>query len=189
MWTTPFKLLDSVLDRVLAVVGGLLLAQVPAFLDAYMQRLDGHLGEAQRNIASWQEIADRVHLGDLHALAESYQAAQQPEVVEAGRKLAEDMVRLDELRAARKAIAEAPVWQRAAVFLWNMDSDIVRATAKEYVPNLPLDAESLIYGFLGLVLMLALYQGSKAGVKGVGRKILRPAQKQMPPRRRQAPQR
>ena len=187
MWTTPFKFLDSIFDRVLAVVGGLLLAQVPAFMTAYMQRLEGHVDEAQRNIASWQVIADRVHMGDLNKLMESYQASEQVEVSEAGNKMAFDVTRLEELQKARNAIANASVWERGLIFSWHMDQEIAGATAREFVPNLPLDPQSIVYGLLGLLLALSIYQGSKAGIRGIGRKVLNRSRSQVPPRRRDSP--
>ena len=163
--TYPARFADSLMDRLFAVVGAVLFSQIPGFISHYMQRLGGHLDEAQKNVAEWRAIAVRVADGSLFRLIDRYLNSGVAESVEAGRKCSADIARFEELQLALDAISKAPVWKRAWVFLRHVDGDIARSALAGYVPNVPIDPESLIYGLAGLVLGVALYQGSKAGCR------------------------
>lgn len=160
----PLNILDGLVDRVLVVIGGLLLAQLPGFINVYEQRLQGHVDEAALNVASWQIIADKTTNGRLDLLTEYYLASEKPQIHEAGQKLANDRQRLTRLRDAYASLQSASVWQRPWVFLSVVDMDMARATASDFTPALPINLEAGLYALLGVVVALAIYQGSKRGI-------------------------
>jgi hypothetical protein len=165
----PARFVDRLLDRVMAIVGAIGFSQAPGFIDNYLQRLGGHVAEAQRNVATWQTIADKSAHGDLHALIALYRVSDKTEVLEAGRKCTADVLRLEDLVSALDAIVAAPPWSRAVAFLRHLDADIARATAAQFVPTIPLNVEGLCYAIAGLMLALCVY----AGLKRAGRLALR----------------
>ena len=157
----PLRIADSVADRVVAVVGALLLCQVPGFISHYSQRLGGHLDEARLNVAGWEAIAQGATGGELDALMATYQTSALPAVLETGAKVAADLERLDHLTAAVAAFDSASLFTKPIVLLQHFDSAIVTATLSDYTPNLPVDAEGLVYAFIGLILGIVCYQGGK----------------------------
>jgi hypothetical protein len=161
----PVKVLDGLADRVIAVLGAITFSQVPGFITHYLQRLGGHVSEAQQNIASWQGIADETAGGSLRQLIELYQSAPATEVIAAGRKCAGDVARLHDLRAALDAIRDASPWERMFTFVRYADTSIAQETLASYVPNVPLDLESLVYGCCGLLVAFGLYQGAKGSAR------------------------
>lgn len=177
--TYPFRLLDSVIDRIVAIIGAMLLSQVPGFISHYVQRLGGHVAEARRNVQSWQEIADKTTNGSLDVLVQGYLNSDLQATVEAGNKCMADMARFEGLRSAMEAINNSTVLNKGFVFLKHVDMEIARGTAGSYVPNLPFDLESLAYAAAGLLLAMLLYQGLKFGLVAGVRRIAR--------RRRSAP--
>jgi hypothetical protein len=164
----PFRLLDSLADRICVVAGALLASQVPGYISHYVQRLNGHVAEAQKNIASWQEIANRMTSGSLRLLISRYELSDLPEAVAAGEKCSADLVRLQTMEQALSAIREAPAWGRLFSFLRHMDPDIARAAMREYPLNIPLDFESLAYAAVGIVVAMLLYEGTKTGARHAG---------------------
>jgi hypothetical protein len=111
-------------------------AQGPAFVQAYLQRLGGHVDEARRTLS---EISG----GATARLVED--GASRDRLVGA---FAE---RLSELEGSRHLIEDAtPLWRPVALFLHG-DREIASATAEAFTPAMPLDPASLAYAGLGLL--------------------------------------
>ena len=111
-------------------------AQGPAFVQAYLQRLGGHIDEAR------------------HTVFELRDGAMSRAVTDDGsrEKLVEVFsTRLADLEASRETILTAhPLW-RPVVMARQADRDIAAATAEAFTPAMPLDPTSLIYAAIGLV--------------------------------------
>jgi len=158
---------------VAAVVGAVAGSQVPGFMQHYMQRLGGHLDEAERNLQGWRDIAGTVGSSGVADLANSYVLTADPKVIAAGQKCMADITRVHELQGALTALQDASVWSRPFVFIRNLDPEIAKATLGSFTMNVPLDIEGLFYAASGLVLCLLLYLGLRqAGIMAVCR--LRP---------------
>lgn len=118
-------------------------AQGPAFVQAYLQRLGGHIDEARRTVSEVQNgAAGRTVTddGSRERLVEVFSA------------------RVAELEASRAAIIDAhPLW-RPVVMATEADPEIARATADAFTPAMPLDPTSLIYAGVGLVLGWAVWE-------------------------------
>lgn len=169
LWRWPLMGLDMVLDRLLAVAGALAASQVPGYIQHYTQRLAGHLQEARLNVQDWQAIADATSGGSLDALVDLYLANPVEAVVAAGEKCVSDIERVEELQGALTALQEAGLWQRGLVFVHQCDPDIARQTLNDFVPNIPLNAEGLLYALGGLLMTLGLYLVVKRAGGGIGR--------------------
>ena len=139
-----FAKIDSLAGTVFAAVAGILTSQFLAFIQQYRQRLGGHLAEAQ--LAARQTRDAQSNLLDP-AQADLLQAMQD---------------RVTALADAAGAIASAGPLALPRVFLFNFDADIVFGTLHDFRPALPLDATSLLYGVIGIILGWALYGWIKA---------------------------
>jgi hypothetical protein len=135
--------------------GTLGLGQAPAFMDQYQQRLGGRLDQAIETVERIR--ADALARGETLeqyialSLADSSSRAQ-----DAGRRAQEAVESLDGLRAAYAELSFAEPLGRPLVFARHLDTDIANATLRDFTPALPLTAEALAYGLLGLVLGLGL---------------------------------
>jgi hypothetical protein len=171
------RALDALVDRLWAVAGAVGLSQVPGYLSHYQQRLGGHLAEARRNVEAWREVVAKTGAETLDGLIARYLESGMKEAIEAGRKCAADVARLEELQRAVEAIRDAPVWSRFFVFMQNMEPDIARSALSSYKPNVPLDPESLAYALIGLLLALGLYYLLKklghTGLRAAARRLKR----------------
>lgn len=132
---------DSLTGTVLAAIGGVACAQLPVFVQQYLQRLGGHVDEARRMLAVFAD-ADTVQLLDAAA-------RQTVEALTNGR--------LRDLMERQQAILEATPWGRPLAFAQHFDRDIASATLAHFEPAIPLDALGLVYGACGMVAGWLLY--------------------------------
>jgi len=158
-WLKPlFSAGETLIDRILCVVGAVLFSQGPEFMQQYLQRLGGHLAEARRQYAQFEEIAGRAGR-TVRELAAQYIANTDPSVVGMGRLIGETETRINTLSAAEAALRDASVWERPFVFLRQLDWEIARGTSGVYKPAVPTTLEGLLYALAGVIMVLVLYHG------------------------------
>jgi hypothetical protein len=153
---------ESVLDRVLCVVGAVLFSQFPEFMQQYLQRLEGHLDEARLVVSRFKDAAAQSGMSLDQLLAGAAQNPD-PSMGRLGSVIRVSLARVDELNAADAALRGASVWTRPFVFLSHMDAGIARATLAIYRPAVPTTAEGLLYAAVGILFILALYHGAIKG--------------------------
>lgn len=147
---------DSLTDRILCVVGAVLLSQGPEFMQQYLQRLGGHLDEARRHLGAFQKTADQAGLS-LDRFINQTAANADPAVAKLGGVMTDAIERVNSLQTAHDALLHAALWERPFVFLRHLDPGIARATGSVYQPAVPTTAEGLVYALTGMLLILALY--------------------------------
>jgi hypothetical protein len=118
-------------------------AQGPALVQAYLQRLGGHIDEARRTVSELRDGATaRVVTDD----------GSRERLVDAF------TIRLNDLEASRAALTDAhPLWRPVTMGL-QADREIARATMDAFTPAMPLDFASLVYAGLGLALGWAVWE-------------------------------
>ena len=146
----------GLLDRALCVAGAVAFSQFPEFIQQYLQRLGGHLDEARRHLAEFQQTAAQSGLS-LDALIHQTSTNADPAVARLGGVMAETAARVDHLAAAQAALQDATVWTRPFVFLRHLDSSIAGGTWTAFRPAVPTTVEGLIYALAGMVVLLGLY--------------------------------
>lgn len=147
---------ENVLDRVLSVLGALVFAQAPEFMQQYLQRLGGHLDEARRQLQQFEQVAAQSGV-TLDRLIGQTTASAEPSVARLGHVIQDTVARVDTLTASQTALHDASLWTRPFVFLRYVDLDIARATATAFKPAVPTTLEGLVYALLGVGVMLAIY--------------------------------
>jgi len=140
----------TLIGAAIAALGAASAAQGPAFVQAYLQRLGGHIDEARRTLDELSGGSAARIVGD---------GAARDQLVGAFAD------RLGELEATRNAIEGAsPVWRPIALAV-NGDRDIASATAEAFTPALPLDGASLVYALVGLLIGWSVWELSQWPVK------------------------
>lgn len=156
-WAT--RKVDNLGSAVSGGAGGMGLSQAPAFTQAYLQRLGGHIDEARRTLA-------RIERGEMLGRLD---IADREEAV------AEFTARVHELEATHAAITDASPLFQPLVMLQHADTDIARRAWEAFTPAIPVDAPSLIYTATGLVLALLIYELIKSPAGLVRRRRRRQA--------------
>ena len=161
-WSRPFQPLlaagDGLMDRILCVLGAVVCSQLPEFIQQYLQRLGGHLDEARRQLAQFQEVAAQSGV-TLEQLIAKTRASVEPAVAQLATVMRETVERVDALASAESALRNASILTRPFVFLRHIDLSIAHATAAIFRPAVPTTPEGLVYAALGMLLALGLYHG------------------------------
>jgi hypothetical protein len=122
--------------------GGMGLSQAPAFTQAYLQRLGGHLDEARRTLSMVErgEWLQRLGVDDRQQAAAEFSA------------------RVSELEQAYLAISQSPALLQPMVMLQHSERDIAQRAWEHFTPAIPVDGPSLVYTGIGILLALIVYE-------------------------------
>ena len=139
-WLT--RRLDHLASAAFGGAGGISFSLAPAFTQAYLQRLGGHVDEARRTV-------EQVTAGELL-----------PWLAPEGRAtaVAELQLRLDELTALQQHIRDAPDLLRPLALLRHGEWSIAERAAGDFVPAIPLGIASLTWTGIGIVVAVVLYE-------------------------------
>ncbi len=148
--------LEKILNRALGVVGAIVGAQLPEFMQQYRQQLVARLDEARRLLANFAQVAHQAGLSLEQYLA---RLAGNPDPVasQTGRVIRNLSQRVDDLAAAELAWSNASGWTRPFAFGRHFDREIARSTWSVFRPAVPTTMEGVIYAGGGLALALVVY--------------------------------
>lgn len=149
-----FKWLRGLLDRLLLVAAVLCAGALPSFIAQYRQRLGGRLEQVIRDLAPFQEIANRLHGGSLDALIK-YHLASTDNTFHAEGQAIQDMVNsAASLRSAADAL-NADLWHQLWYLTRHLDTGLAGGTWSSFVPSVPITLDGLVFALIvGLLLWL-----------------------------------
>lgn len=133
---------DNLGSAVSGAGGGMGLSQAPAFTQAYLQRLGGHIDEARRTLGLIErgEMLEQLGMTDREAAIAQFTA------------------RVEELQQAFDAISDASPLLQPLIMLQHADSEIAGRVWEAFTPAIPVDAASLVYTGGGIVIALLIYE-------------------------------
>lgn len=154
-------ILSGLADRavlVAAFIGG---ATVPSFVAQYRQRLGGALEQARRDLAPFQQIADRTFGGDIGSLVEHHRRSTDTVFrgeAEAINLLSYSVKRLSDAVAGMTG----DLYAQLLYLVKSGDVDMLRATWYQFEPALAFTPQSLLAGLsigvaVWLVFMLLMH--------------------------------
>lgn len=150
-----FAKLVSLIGTIAAALLGAAASQTLAFINAYQQRLGGHVDEARRTLQGIQH-------GTL---------AGPPTDPAARDQLAQVFThRLAELQEAHQAILQAGVFRKPMAFIGHMDREIASATLDAFTPAVPLDLPSLVFALAGIAIGWALWETGRGAAGSLVRR-------------------
>ena len=137
--------ISTLIATVIAAIFGGAASQAVAFTNAYLQRLTGHLDEARRYL-------ENLRSGEVGRIVTEPVARDQ--LLEVFQR------RVTDLEAARDAIVNANAFMKPIICFYNFEEDIGSGTLDSFVPAIPLDLPSLVYGVVGIAIGLLLWDVS-----------------------------
>jgi hypothetical protein len=151
-----FRTFDGLIDRLLCVLGAVLFSQGPEFMQQYLQRLGGHLQEAQRQLGLFREAASRAG-STLEEFVVQTRTNANAGVAHLSSVMGDAIDRTASLQSAHDALTHSSLWTRPFVFIRHVDPAIAKATWVAYLPAVPTTAEGLLYALAGMLFFLVLY--------------------------------
>jgi len=163
--TYPLRAVDGIAGKVAATAGALSFWQFPQYLAQYVQRLGGHVDEAQRHLDKYKDAAQQLGLSLEQYIAHLGVPANN----EAAHKTADivqwSVERLDYLRASLESLVNGNAFTRLPNFMYNADWDIAQEAFAYFTPGISFNAEGLIYAGVGLLAGAGMYKAGKAIAK------------------------
>jgi hypothetical protein len=156
----PFKIIDGLLDRIVAFLCALLFAQVPQFIAQYTQRLGGHVDELTRIVGQYTQAAAEVGK-TLEQFIATHLSSGVADFVSTGKIMDENISRLNLLSRALEELNTASAYSKFIVFLKDVDSSIVNNTFQNFTPGVPVTVEAVIYALIGLIAGMLIYHAIK----------------------------
>jgi hypothetical protein len=153
----PLKFLESVIDRIVAVVGAVIFFQIPTFLVQYQQRLGGHVDELVRLINQYKAAAAKKPGRTVEEYIGLHLNSGVDEFKSTGELMAENMERFTELSSALQNLSDSSGVKKFLVFLKSMNFDIFKETYKDFVPGISFNLDSILYCIAGIVFFMLLY--------------------------------
>ncbi|TKB45844.1 DUF2937 family protein [Thalassotalea mangrovi] len=143
-----FHFIASIIDRLIFMVTFIVGMQLPAFINAYRQRVAGHLDEAQIQLLNFQSIADKHHQGDITQLLAAYRSSADPGVNASAELVLNLIDRIALLKNHLSKLSEGEYVQQIYYFITGLDSTIAKATLNDYQIALPVELSALATGLL-----------------------------------------
>jgi|SRR5688572_415021 len=148
-------ILRGILDRIVLVGAILAAGCVPSFVAQYRQRLGGMLDQASKDLALFQDIANRFHGGDLQRLIRHHLASTDPTFRAEGTAIQTLVENVAQLQASLAALS-TDFYGQLAHLARHGDATIAKATWDAFVPAMSLTAEALLFAFAtGVIVWLA----------------------------------
>ena len=146
-----WRKLDAFAGAALIGGAGIAASQGHAFLAQYVQRLGGHFDEAKAQLFNVQNGLR------YKVMSETVRSELE----------AEAHARVNQLQAAYNAIADSNVFIRPFAFFTHAETTIVAGTWHDFVPALPLNATSVTYVIMGMILGFLFYEIIKLPILAV----------------------
>ena len=138
--------LRGILDRIVLVVAILAAGCVPSFIAQYRQRLGGMLDQAAKDLARFQDIANRFHGGDIQRLIKHHLASTDPTFRAEGTAIQTLVEAVAQLRASLAAL-DTDFYGQLVYLARSGDATVAKATWDAFVPAMSLTGEALLFAF------------------------------------------
>ena|SRR5688572_8843265 len=139
-------ILRGILDRIVLVVAILAAGCVPSFIAQYRQRLGGMLDQANRDLALFQDIANRFHGGDIQRLIKHHLASTDPTFRAEGTAIQTMLETVARLKANLAAL-NTDLLNQVRWIAQDGDATVARATWDAFVPAMSFTGEALLFAF------------------------------------------
>lgn len=159
--------LSATLDRLFFTLAAVTFIQLPGFIEAYLQRLGGHLDEARLKLETWQSLAGQHYRGDLQALIASYQSSLDPAIRQTGEIVQQDWQRVEYLQGSLEALSGQPLWQQLWQLPMYLDTTIATNAWTQYTWTIPLDWQAALTALAAALVLTTT-------VRGLGHLLFRP---------------
>lgn len=160
------KWFGGLMDRIFAVVGAIILAQAPLFMQQYTQQLVSRESELRLQVGAMRHAAS-LSGKTLEQLAQKFIENSDADVARQGEIMLAMLSRWHNLSDALAAMQESSIWSRPLAFLYHLNTDAFSSTLHHFTIGLPLNMEGGVYALLGLAMGCLVF----TFFKGLCRKI------------------
>ncbi len=152
-------MIKSLLDKIFFTVGAIVFLQLPQFIAQYTQHMGGYAASQSEQISEYQAIADLHFNGDIEAYQLRLQQNTDPAVAESAQQITKRLKSAKSIQQELAVYEQKPLWYQAPYFITHLRIDLVKGTAHNFSPGLPINLWAWGYGLVGGVLFSLLFNG------------------------------
>ncbi|PTW63311.1 Protein of unknown function (DUF2937) [Breoghania corrubedonensis] len=156
----------------IALVMGTLTSQFPEFAQQYRQRLAGAIDALGEVVADFRRDAEAENLSPQEAIAR-LESSGDSFARRRAASMERTITRLDRLIAQWRAMERGGPFARLNALVGEADPDLVRATASDFEPAVPVTIEGLVSALVGLLVGLFGTRATVAGSRGIRKRMRR----------------
>jgi hypothetical protein len=158
--------LGTLFERLIGLLGALVLSQAPLFMLQYTHEMLGHVAELHRQVSSMSQVAMQGGK-TLDAFIQKFLLSEDADFRAQGILMQGMVKRWHSLSEGVAALQHAAFWERPFVFFKHLDSGIVQDTYNSFEPGLPLTLEGGVYALAGLLLAIGLFRLLSGCLRGI----------------------
>lgn len=143
------KWLTGFFDRVFAVLGALVCAQAPMFIQQYSQQLTGRAAELKLQVEAIANAAAQGHKSVPQYIQRFIDSGDQDFMLQ-GEIMQKMAFRYSDLSEALNQLNSSSLWMKPFVFMRNFNLEIGKSTLADFQLGIPFTLEGLIYALIGI---------------------------------------
>jgi len=163
-------MVKSLLDKIFFTFGAIVFLQLPHFIEQYTQRMGGYAASQAEQIKEYQAIADEHFNGDIDAYRQRLEQNTDPAVVKSAQQISKRLKSAQSIKKDLQVFEQEPLWYQVPYFITHFKTDLLKGTAKNFSPGLPINLWAWGYGLMGGVLFSLFFNGLTLLPKTVKRK-------------------
>lgn len=148
--------LTGLFDRVFAVVGALVCAQAPMFIQQYSQQLSGRVAELKLQVGAIAGAAAQGQKSVPQYIQRFIDSGDQDFILQ-GELMERMTLRYGNLSEALEDLNTTSIWAKPFVFIRDFNWDIASITFTDFQPGLPFTLEGLVYALIGIGIGYGLF--------------------------------
>lgn len=141
--------LTGLLDRTFAVVGALICAQAPMFMQQYAHQLSGRVAELKLQVDSLSKAALQGQI-TLQQLIQKFVNSSDADFARQGELMNWTVDRYESLSMALQNLMTAPATVKPFIFMRDFNWDIASNTLTNFHIGIPFTLEGIVYGIIGI---------------------------------------
>lgn len=141
--------LKGLLDRAFVVIGALICAQAPMFMQQYTHQLSGRVAELKLQVDALSKAAMQGQT-TLPSLIQKFMTSGDADFSRQGNLMNWTVERYEGLSASLQELMTASATGKPFVFVRDFNWEIASTTFSNYQMGIPFTVEGIIYGLIGI---------------------------------------
>lgn len=150
-------MIKGLLDKIFFAMGAIVFLQLPHFIEQYTQRMGGFAASQAQQIKEYQVIADEHFDGDIEAYQRRLEQSVDPAIAQSAEQMTRRLQSAQSIQEDLKVYEQKPLWYQVPYFLTHLRTDMVKGTAQNFSPGLPINLWAWGYGLLGGVMFSMIF--------------------------------
>ena len=143
------KWIAGLMDRAFAVLGAVIFAQAPLFMQQYTQQLIGREAELKLQVEGMRNAA-AISGKTLESFIKKFIDSGDTDFALQGEAMQAMIARWHHLSDALSAMQHSNLWSRPFAFIYHLNGDAFSSTLSNFHAGLPITIEGAVYALVGI---------------------------------------